>query len=58
VLPRGRLISWLFRIPFVRPLADRFYKWFARNRYRMGCGEHCAVRPQDLDYQDGEGGRK
>ncbi|HEY1952762.1 MAG TPA: DUF393 domain-containing protein [Gemmatimonadaceae bacterium] len=58
VLPRGRLISWLFKIPFVRPLADRFYKWFARNRYRMGCGEHCAVRPQDLDYQDGESGRK
>jgi predicted DCC family thiol-disulfide oxidoreductase YuxK len=52
VLPKGRLISWLFKIPFVRPLADRFYKWFARNRYRMGCGEHCAVRPQDLDYQD------
>jgi predicted DCC family thiol-disulfide oxidoreductase YuxK len=52
VLPKGRLISWLFKIPFVRPLADRFYKWFARNRYRLGCGEHCAVRPQDLDYQD------
>jgi predicted DCC family thiol-disulfide oxidoreductase YuxK len=52
VLPKGRLLSWLFKIPFVRPLADRFYKWFARNRYKMGCGEHCAVRPQDLDYQD------
>jgi predicted DCC family thiol-disulfide oxidoreductase YuxK len=52
VLPKGRLISWLFKIPFVRPLADRFYKWFARNRYRLGCGEHCAVRPQDLDYED------
>lgn len=52
VLPKGRLISWLFKIPFVRPLADKFYKWFARNRYRLGCGEHCAVRPQDLDYQD------
>jgi predicted DCC family thiol-disulfide oxidoreductase YuxK len=55
VMPRGRLISWLFRIPFVRPLADRFYRWFARNRYRMGCGEHCAVRPADLDYRDGGG---
>jgi predicted DCC family thiol-disulfide oxidoreductase YuxK len=52
ILPKGRLISWLFKIPFVRPLADKFYKWFARNRYRLGCGEHCAVRPQDLDYQD------
>jgi len=53
VLPRGRLISWLFKIPFVRPLIDRFYRWFARNRYRLGCGDHCAVRNSDLDYGDG-----
>ena len=52
VLPKGRLISWLFSIPFARPLADRFYRWFARNRYRMGCGQHCAVRNADLDYGD------
>jgi predicted DCC family thiol-disulfide oxidoreductase YuxK len=31
---------------------DRFYRWFARNRYRLGCGEHCAVRPADLDFGD------
>ena len=48
VLPKGRLISWLFKIPFARPLADRFYRWFARNRYRMGCGDHCAVRDANL----------
>ena len=53
VLPKGRLFSWLFKIPFVRPLVDRFYRWFARNRYRLGCGDHCAVRQADLDYQDG-----
>ena len=41
VLPKGRLISWLFSVPFARPLADKFYKWFARDRYRIGCGEHC-----------------
>jgi len=52
VLPNGRLISWLFRIPFVRPLADLFYGWFARNRYRFGCGEHCQVREPNLDYGD------
>jgi predicted DCC family thiol-disulfide oxidoreductase YuxK len=52
VLPKGRPISWLFKIPFVRPLADRFYRWFARNRYKLGCGEHCAVRDADLDYSD------
>jgi predicted DCC family thiol-disulfide oxidoreductase YuxK len=52
VLPKGRLISWLFKIPFARPIADRFYKWFARNRSHFGCGEHCQVRPPDLDYGD------
>lgn len=52
VLPKGRLISWLFKIPFVRPLADRFYRWFAQNRHRFGCGVHCQVREADLDYRD------
>jgi len=55
VLPKGRLISWLFKIPFVRPLADKFYRWFARNRYKFGCGDHCALRPADLDYGDEDG---
>jgi predicted DCC family thiol-disulfide oxidoreductase YuxK len=58
VMPKGRLFSWLFKIPFVRPLVDKLYRWFARNRYRMGCGDHCAVRPVDLDYQDGEVSRR
>jgi predicted DCC family thiol-disulfide oxidoreductase YuxK len=44
ILPKGRLISWLFRIPFARPILDKFYRWFARNRHRLGCGEHCQVR--------------
>jgi predicted DCC family thiol-disulfide oxidoreductase YuxK len=44
VLPKGRLISWLFRIPLVRPLVDKAYGWFARNRYKLGCGDHCAPR--------------
>jgi len=52
VLPKGRLISWLFKIPFVRPLVARFYRWFARNRYKMGCGDHCPVRDANLDYGD------
>jgi predicted DCC family thiol-disulfide oxidoreductase YuxK len=52
VLPKGRLISWLFKIPFARPLADRFYRWFARNRSRFGCSDHCQMRRPDLDYGD------
>jgi predicted DCC family thiol-disulfide oxidoreductase YuxK len=54
VLPRGRLVSWVFKIPFVRTLADRFYKWFARNRYRLGCGAHCQSRPLDVMWAEAE----
>lgn len=54
VLPRGRLISWLFKVPFVRTLADKFYGWFARNRYRLGCGEHCQARPLDVIWDEAE----
>ncbi len=50
VLPRGRAIGWIFKIPFVRGIADRLYKWFARNRYKLGCGEHCQVRPPRVEY--------
>ena len=52
VLPRGRWIAWIFSIPFVRPLADRFYRWFARNRYRLGCGAHCQSRPLAVMWED------
>ena len=51
VLPRGRLISWVFHIPGIRVLADRIYRWVARNRYRMGCGEHCVSRPLDVKWE-------
>ena len=50
VLPKGRLFSWVFKLPFVRALAERFYRWFARNRYKLGCGKHCAYREVDLEY--------
>lgn len=52
ILPRGGLISWVFKIPFARTIADRFYRWFARNRYKLGCGEHCQLKPTDLKYLD------
>ena len=54
VLPRGRLLGWVFRIPFARRLADRFYRWFARNRYRLGCGAHCQSRPLDVMWNEAE----
>ena len=50
LMPKGKLITWVFSIPFVRPLAEKFYRWFAKNRYKMGCGEHCQLRASDLDF--------
>jgi predicted DCC family thiol-disulfide oxidoreductase YuxK len=52
VLPKGKLVAWIFDVPFVRPLADRLYKWFARNRYKLGCGDHCQVRTPDVEFRD------
>lgn len=54
ILPKGRLISWIFRIPFARALAERMYTWFARNRYRLGCGEHCTYHPLRVDFKETE----
>lgn len=55
-LPKGRLVSWVFAIPFARPLVERLYRWFARNRYRLGCGEHCSYRGDAIvEYGEGSG---
>jgi predicted DCC family thiol-disulfide oxidoreductase YuxK len=43
VLPKGKFVSWIFSIPLIRPIAERFYRWFARKRYRFGCSDHCRV---------------
>lgn len=43
VLPKGKLVSWIFSIPFARPLAEKAYRWFARNRYHLGCSDHCRI---------------
>jgi acetyl esterase len=45
ILPGGRPLGCLFALPFARPLADRVYRLVARNRYRLGCGAHCARTP-------------
>ena len=51
IVPRGRFISWIFHIPFVRPIAEKVYRWVARNRYKLGCGEHCQYRPLNVEYE-------
>ena len=40
VLPKGRFVSWIFSIPLARPIAEKLYRSFARNRYRLGCKLH------------------
>ena len=37
VLPVGRRLVWIFRVPLVRPLAEWSYRFFAGHRHRMGC---------------------
>jgi predicted DCC family thiol-disulfide oxidoreductase YuxK len=54
ILPKGKFLSWVFSIPFIRPLAEKLYRWFARNRYRLGCGAHCQLRQSDLDFEGKE----
>ena len=51
VLPRGKLVAWLFKLPFAQPIAERVYRWVARNRYRLGCGAHCHSRPFDVEFE-------
>jgi predicted DCC family thiol-disulfide oxidoreductase YuxK len=55
VLPHGGALGWVFRVPLMGGAIDRFYRWFARNRYRFGCGEHCRARPPRVDYGAGTG---
>lgn len=43
LMPKGLLVTWIFSIPFARPIAERGYRWFARNRYHLGCGDHCEL---------------
>ncbi len=52
ILPKGKLLSWVFSIPFARPVAEKVYRWFARNRYKLGCGEHCQLREPVLDFRE------
>jgi predicted DCC family thiol-disulfide oxidoreductase YuxK len=40
-LRAGWLLSWIFAIPLVRPIAERLYRWFADHRGELGCADHC-----------------
>jgi len=38
LLPGGRLLLPLMKVPGMQPLADRIYTWVAARRHRFGCG--------------------
>jgi predicted DCC family thiol-disulfide oxidoreductase YuxK len=52
ILPFGGTLGWAFKVPGFGELFGRFYRWFARNRYKFGCGEHCQMRPLKVDFGD------
>lgn len=59
LLPRWRVLAFFFRIPGVRVVARYVYGLVARNRRRLGCGNHCAVgagprAPPEQGVQRGE----
>ncbi|MEO6865295.1 MAG: DUF393 domain-containing protein [Gemmatimonadaceae bacterium] len=43
-LRAGWIFSWIFAVPFARPVAERAYRWFAAHRNELGCGERCQRR--------------
>lgn len=43
LLPSTRGLQPIFALPGARPLAAWIYRWVARNRSQLGCGEHCAI---------------
>lgn len=44
LLPAGRPLGWLFRLPGVPALAERTYAWIARRRHRFGCSSETCRR--------------
>ncbi|MDT8340301.1 MAG: DUF393 domain-containing protein [Longimicrobiales bacterium] len=40
LLPGGRPLGLLFRLPLVRRVADAVYRWVAARRHRSGCTLH------------------
>jgi predicted DCC family thiol-disulfide oxidoreductase YuxK len=58
ILPWGVAIGWVFRVPGAGPAFAAFYRWFARNRYQFGCGEHCQARPLRVVFGEEEEARR
>ncbi len=44
LLPRGRPLSWLFKLPGAPFVAERVYRWVAKRRHRFGCNSEVCHR--------------
>jgi predicted DCC family thiol-disulfide oxidoreductase YuxK len=51
IIPAGRRVGWLYKIPFARPIGNRIYAWISRSRptLPLDCGEHCSGRAKGGD---------
>jgi predicted DCC family thiol-disulfide oxidoreductase YuxK len=45
LLPGGRFLAQLLRLPGAQSAADALYHWIAARRHRLGCSSSCAGRP-------------
>jgi predicted DCC family thiol-disulfide oxidoreductase YuxK len=43
LLPGCGLVGSVLRAPLLRPLSHRVYRLVARNRRKLGCGDHCNI---------------
>ncbi len=51
-LPGPRMIAWLYRVPVLKQIAQRTYKWVASNRKKLGrtCDDNaCKLSAPDQD---------
>ncbi len=42
LMPRGRALAWVFRLPLAGRIAEHVYRRVARDRHRFGCVAHGA----------------
>ena len=54
-LPGGRILSWMLRVPLLRPLAYLFYRLIARYRYHLFGAVHLH---KELPHPPPRGGRE
>jgi predicted DCC family thiol-disulfide oxidoreductase YuxK len=43
LLPGGRLLAPLLKLPGAQSLADQLYAWIASRRHRLGCSPTCRI---------------